>query len=241
MKNLLIILFMLVFFVACSDEEDIYALPIWSPVENGYELVWEDNFDSNNIDKTKWDYRAVGNTRNWAIVDSSTVYLDGEGHLVIELCEKDGEYYIGQLSTQNTQLFKYGYFECNVSLNKEVGMVSAFWLQSPEIGQGEDPTTYGAEIDIFEYLAKDNNTIYNTVHWDYGNLKSTNKKTSISGISSGYHTFGLEWTPEEYIFYVDNRQVWKTSTAISHVEQYIILSTELQRVGRCSKSKKTTR
>jgi beta-glucanase (GH16 family) len=235
MKNLFIIfiifiLLILTFCTACSKEVDFYALPIWDPIANGYELVWEDKFDGNMIDKTKWDYRAVGNTRNKAIVDSSTVYLDGEGHLVIELNAKDGKFYVGQLTTQDKHLFKYGYFECNVLLNKQDGMFSAFWLQSPKIREGGDASIHGAEIDIFEYIANDPYGIYTTVFWDYSNnfnnLKSTKKRTSIPQINNGFHTIGLEWTPNEYIFYVDNKQIWKTSTAVSQIEQYIILSTE---------------
>lgn len=213
-------------FTACFEEEDIYAQPPWYPTENGYELIWEDHFDGDEIDKAKWDYRAVGTTRNKAVVDSNTVYLDGEGHLAIELCEKNGTFYVGQLTTQHKQSFKYGYFECYALLNKQRGMHSAFWLQSPLVTKGADPAIYGAEIDIFEYLAIEPNNIYKTVWWDYQNMKSTQKVTSVPNIGKGFHTFGLEWTPEEYVFYIDNSEVWRTSKAVSQIEQYIILSTE---------------
>lgn len=226
MRSLSIILLMLIFFTACSKEENIYVLPTWFPKDHGYELVWEDNFDGNIIDKTKWDYRMVGKTRWKAIVDTSTVYLDGEGHLIIELSEEKGNFYVGQLTTQHKHLFKYGYFECNVYLNQQPGMHSAFWLQSPQIGMGEDPAIYGTEVDIFEYLAIEPYNVYTTVWWDYKNMKSTQKVTSVPLIGSGFHTFGLEWTPKEYVFYIDNREVWRTSKAVSQIEQYIILSTE---------------
>lgn len=169
---------------------------------------------------------AVGHTRNRAIVDTSTTYLDGKGNLVIELYEKDGKFYIGQLTTQHKQMFKYGYFECNVLLNKKAGMHSAFWLQSPKIKEGEDTAIYGTEIDIFEYIATDPGGVYTTLHWDYTNLKSLGQRTYIPQVDNGFHTFGLEWTPNEYTFYVDNRQIWKISAAVSHIDQYIILSTE---------------
>ena len=225
MKNLLITLLLLTCFTSCGDE-DFYDMPPWTPTDHGYKLIWEDNFDGVEIDKTKWDYRAVGNTRHKAIVDSNTVYLDGKGNLVIELCERNGKYYIGQLTTQYKHLFKYGYFECNVYLNKQPGIHSAFWLQSPKVAMGEDPSIYGAEIDIFEYVANDPGGVHTTVHWDYQNLKSLQQRTYIPQVHNGFHTFGLEWTPEKYTFYVDNRQIWQLTRAISQIEQYIILSTE---------------
>ncbi|MFV0330622.1 MAG: family 16 glycosylhydrolase [Dysgonomonas sp.] len=238
MKNTLIILLSLLLFTTCSQDDDIYALPIWSPTENGYVLAWGDDFDGNKIDRTKWDYRAVGKIREKAIVDSSTIYLDGKGHLIIELCERDGKFYVGQLTTQYKQMFKYGYFECNVFLNQQAGMHSAFWLQSPKVAMGEDPATYGAEIDIFEYVAIESKRIYNTVWWDYNNIKSIRKTTSVANIKNGFHTFGLEWTSDEYVFYIDNREVWRTSTAVSQIEEYIILSTEYTGWGGSANPKK---
>jgi len=233
MKKILISLFTFLLSISsCSKEDDFSSLPLWSPTDHGYELVWEDNFDSTAIDRTKWDYRSVGSTRGMAVVDTSTIYLDGEGHLVIEFSEKDGTFYVGQLTTQNKQLFKYGYFECNVMLNKQPGMYPAFWLQSPKIGGGEDPSIYGAEIDIFEYKVIDSNSIYNTVWWNYGdNIKGKQNKTLIPQINVGFHKFGLEWTPEEYVFYVDNKEIWRTTSGVSQIEQYIILSTEYKEWG----------
>lgn len=226
MKNLSIILLIFFLFTACTEDEDIYDLPVWSPTDNGYELVWEDNFNGFEIDRSKWDYRAVGKTRHRAIVDSSTVYLDGKGNLIIELSEKDGTFYVGQLTTQHKHSFKYGYFECSVLLNQKAGMHSAFWLQSDKVVEGGIPSIHGTEIDVFEYLATEPGMIYSTVYWDYNNLKSIQKVTSVPQISSGYHTFGVEWTPNEYFFYIDNRKVWRTAAAVSQVEQYLILSTE---------------
>lgn len=224
MKNVLLLLLALTSVPACNDK-DFYDMPLWSPTEHGYKLVWEDNFDGNQIDRTKWEYRAVGKTRGRAIVDSSTIYLDGNGNLVIELKEKDGKFYVGQLATQNKHLFKYGYFECNVYLNKQPGIHSAFWLQSPNVLMG-DPAVNGAEIDIFEYIATDPGGVYNTVHWEYKDSKSISQRTYIPQVDQGFHTFGLEWTPDKYTFYVDNRQIWQLTRAISQIEEYIILSTE---------------
>ena len=43
-----------------------------------------------------------------------------------------------------------------------------------------------------------------------------------------YHVFGMMWTPEEYIFYIDNEETWRTSTAgVSDVNQYLKLTLEV--------------
>ena len=43
----------------------------------------------------------------------------------------------------------------------------------------------------------------------------------------GWHTFGLWWKPDEYIFYVDGKETWRTKKAVSQVSEYIKLSDEI--------------
>jgi beta-glucanase (GH16 family) len=46
-------------------------------------------------------------------------------------------------------------------------------------------------------------------------------------LAEGFHTFGLDWTPEEYIFSIDKNIVWRTTSAVSRRPQYMILSLEV--------------
>jgi hypothetical protein len=61
--------------------------------------------------------------------------------------------------------------------------------------------------------------------------QSIGAKETISGLQYGFHTFGLEWTPSAYIFYVDGVEKWRTSTAISHTSEYLIFSQEITGFG----------
>ena len=48
------------------------------------------------------------------------------------------------------------------------------------------------------------------------------------GISKGWHTFGLYWTKDEYVYYIDGKETWRTKAGgASQVEQFIILSEEI--------------
>jgi beta-glucanase (GH16 family) len=97
------------------------------------------------------------------------------------------------------------------------------------MSKGGDPAANGAEIDIFEYHRRTPGIIYHTVHWGgYGDgHRQEGTEIPVRGIDTGFHTFGLEWTPAEYIFYVDGWETSRTSTAVSRRPQYMILSTEL--------------
>ena len=205
----------------------------------GYELVWSDEFDGTTLDMTKWNYRDLGPRRN-AINVKNTVSLDGKGHLVLTTRRKGKKYQTAMIGTQKKFETTFGYFECRVELQKQVGHWSAFWLQSPRMGK-EIGNVFkaGAEIDIFEYARKDKDIIHHTVHWDgyKKDKKSEGKRPRISGLSKGWHTFGLLWTDEEYVFYVDGKETWRTSDAISGQNEFIILSLEVgEQAGDISKA-----
>ncbi len=197
-----------------------------------YNLVWEDKFSGRELDKNKWSYRVLGKRKKGFSVKEN-VYLNGFGKLVIKIDKIDDKYTIGQIGTHKTFSTKYGYFECRAKMHKRLGAHAAFWLQSATIDQVGNPKKNGAEIDIFEYHNKTKDVVHQTIHWDgyKEHHKYKHHKTKIPKISKGYHTFGLEWTPEEYVFYVDGKETWRTKEAVSNIPQYMILSTELSGWG----------
>lgn len=42
-------------------------------------------------------------------------------------------------------------------------------------------------------------------------------------LSEDFHIFGLLWTEEAYVFFIDGVETWRTSVGLSHVEEYIVL------------------
>ncbi|MGM9510470.1 glycoside hydrolase family 16 protein [Larkinella sp. GY13] len=199
-------------------------------LNDGYQAVWRDEFDGTSLDLTKWEYRQLGAVRNLGRVAKETVRLDGKGNLLIELQKVGNEYRIGQLGTEKFYKTKYGYFECRARMNHEPGPHVAFWLQTPTMGKViGDPVNSGVEIDIFEYHRKEPATIHHNLHWDgYGSdHKTAGKKITVPAIETGFHTFGLLWTEKEYVFYVDNQETWRTATAVSQTDEYLLLSLEL--------------
>ncbi|MDI6447752.1 family 16 glycosylhydrolase [Anaerobaca lacustris] len=199
------------------------------PVGDGYKLVWSDEFDGETLDLSKWDYRGLGPRRN-AINVKETVSLDGEGHLVLTTKRVGDAWHTAMIGTQGKFETTFGYFECRVRLQEQIGHWSAFWLQSPSLGDPlGDPATAGTEIDIFEYLRKDGDRVHHNLHWDgYGeHHKRAGTTVTVPGLGEGWHTFGLLWTEAEYVFYVDGHQTWRSDKGVSHRDQYIILSLEV--------------
>ena len=199
----------------------------------GYRLFWHDEFDGPKLDMKKWDYRSLGPRRD-AINVKQTVALDGRGHLILTTERHGNQIWTAMIGTENRFETTFGYFECRVKLQKEVGHWSAFWLQSPTMGEPVgNPAKAGTEIDIFEYLRREGDHIRHAVHWDgyQKNHRSKGVTASVPGLMHGWHTIGLLWTPTAYTFFVDGKKTWVFDQAVSKRPEYLILSLEVGKWG----------
>jgi beta-glucanase (GH16 family) len=197
------------------------------PIPGKDVLIWHDEFDKAQLDTTKWIYRSPGPRRDAINVKESIEVANG--NLMIITRQSGDEYHTGMVATAGKFEHTFGYWEARMKFQNELGHWSAFWLQSPEMGSVGDYKKYGAEIDIIEYLVNKGDTVLNNIHWDgYGDEhKHEGHDSYFPGLSEGYHRIGLEWTPEEYIFYVNDVEMWRTDQAVSHRPEYIILSLEV--------------
>lgn len=121
---------------------------------------------------------------------------------------------------------RYGYYETKASFRDCTGegYWPAFWIHFDEA----DQYGKGTEIDVFEYIPKDKQ-IFQTLHWyekqavkeqqpeiqhtalNYDKSGQVTKHRSsthyftLEEAQSKEHTFAVEWTPEELIFYTDGQ------------------------------------
>ncbi|MBN2288314.1 MAG: glycoside hydrolase family 16 protein [Candidatus Glassbacteria bacterium] len=236
----LVLLAVLCLIAGCSEEpvgsgrqnEASDILPVLAAGQK-WELIWSDEFNGRELDRKVWE-TPVGVRRDgyWAEEDS---YLDGNGNLVIRTRKEDGKYYSGAIRTMSNFEHRYGYWIIKCKFHTQVGHWPAFWLFSnPGVGIVGDGGRDGTEIDIMEKPWQDEDRINMALHWDgYGeDHKSEGKEAVISGISQGYHTFSLYWSPEEYVFYTDGIETWRTSAGgVSQVPAYIKITDEVGEWG----------
>lgn len=131
---------------------------------------------------------------------------------------------------------KFGYFECRCILPKGADIWSAFWLMNDgvynEDGSGRD----GTEIDIFEsncYEKILKNSITSNLHIDGYNEAHQSMGAAQFLIKNNpyeeYNTYGLEWNENEYIFYINGVETFRTDFGgVSQNEEYLILSVEMR-------------
>lgn len=209
------------------------------------EPVFAEEFDGDTLDKTVW---------NGHIVQSGTMMRkggywnekmasveDGALHIRTAYCADglDGGpagWYSYAVDTNGRYAQKYGYFECRCILPEGVGLWSAFWMLCNSMGDTTLGGVNGAEIDVMEspfYHDKIlRNTTVHTIHIDgYGDAhkrKGSGNYRIDGDPYTQFHTYGVEWNEDEYIFYIDGKRTARTDFGgASQVEEYMLLSVEV--------------
>jgi len=226
-------------------------------LDSRFELVWQDEFEGTELDRTKWQPEwwvterkggfwhedmisvADGNlTITTAYFDTplENRYLEQWGNEIDFKPYKEG-WYTACISTQGLHNFKYGYYEISCILPKSTGMWSAFWMMNGGVvnvdGSGKD----GTEVDIFESM------FYKDEIWGYGDCVQTGViydgygeemvgeglgKYYANNPYEEYNTYGVEWNEDEYIFYINGVETCRTSTGgVSQNPEWLLVSCEV--------------
>jgi beta-glucanase (GH16 family) len=198
------------------------------PEGKSWKLVWNDEFDGAVIDTTKWDLQDGKRRDHWW--SPKCAFLDQKGHLVLRTEERDGKFFSPCVRTRGKYEKAFGYFTTRCKLPKEQGHWTAFWLYKNSVNKVGDDGRDGTEIDIFEWPWRDGR-VQHTLHWDgYGTAhKSSGKVSNPENILNGnFHEFSLWWSPEEYVFYVDGKESWRTKAGgVCQVPLYLKWSNEI--------------
>jgi len=214
-----------------SAQEIKDTLPA-APAGKAWKLIWHDEFDGEKLDESKWDIPPDGKRRD-AYWMRKAISLDGKGHLVISTLKEGDKYIDGCVRTRGKFEHAFGYYVARIQLQKQPGHWSAFWLMGDGVNRVGDEGRDGTEIDIFEKFSLDDR-VQHTLHWDgyKKDHKTEGKVVNVPGVMEGWHTFSLLWLPDEYVFYVDGKETWRTKAGgVCQVPLYIKLSDEVGKWG----------
>lgn len=194
-----------------------------------YTMTFSDDFNDSELDKTKWNYCPEWKRQDLECYWDNDAVSISDGCLKITTKIKDSVCYTGGIRTKDLFEQKYGYFEIRCRLNQISGYWTAFWLMGDSVENVGNSGIDGTEIDIMESAFYGQNKISSALHWDgYGEFhKSDYKETTINGIYEGFHTFALQWTENEYVFFTDGVETWRTkSGGVCQVPLYLKITTE---------------
>lgn len=197
------------------------------PEYEGYDLLWNDEFDGTAVDMDTWNFeqREPGWTNNelQEYTDSSENIFVRDGALVLKALatpsEDGGTYYTsGKVTTQNKQDFMYGKVVVSAKVPEGQGLWPAIWMMPT------DENVYGqwpkcGEIDIMEVLGNQTDIAYSTIH--YGEPHGEQQgflKLENGTYADSFHEFSVEWEPGEMRFYIDGNLVNTVNDWFSAVE-----------------------
>ena len=204
-------------------------------------LVFEDEFDGDTLNRSVWGPHYSEGIRKggyWSMDQASVK----DGNLIIRTeYKEDGKFgpgwYSCGMDTNGRYGKKYGYFECRAILPRGKGMWSAFWLFNSNVNKVNGHGREGTEIDVFEspysFLpGKMSYRVTSNLHYNGYEMKTKYKNVAISRLDNdpyeNYNTYGLLWTPDEYVFFVNGREVGRSSFGgVSQEPEFMILSCEV--------------
>ncbi|QPF90265.1 Ig-like domain-containing protein [Bradyrhizobium commune] len=140
-------------------------------------------------------------------------FLIQDGHLVITAAPvpSSAAAYVGNhqftsgvITTENSFVQTYGYFEMKATLSDTKGAWPAFWML-PINTHGQ-----ATELDALESLGRDSDQS----HFGFVSATTANQGywANTADLAAGDHTFGVEWTPYTLSYFVDGVEVGQVAT-----------------------------
>lgn len=224
------------------------AAPVVSLPPAGFELVFEDRFDSLQL----WQGRGRGTWEPYypwgdrskekelqyyvdprpgrdrpAISGLAPLSVEN-GVLIIRArpipiadrpLAKNYAYASGMLTSVRRFSLTYGYVEMRARLPRGKGFWPAFWLIPVD-------RSWPPEIDVMEMLGDDTHTFYTNVHGGAGGRHSEAQTGIIApDLASDFHVYAAEWNAREVIFYFDGRRVASQPTPSDmHKPMYLVVN-----------------
>ncbi len=216
----------------CNVKRGFYNKNYYSKKDKkGYELTFDDDFDSSIINKTYWNgWYSNGDSINkdTAICVPQEDCLIPENGILKMIVDKNTnpnfpkqEFKAGNLYTSGNFTQNYGYFEICCKVPPKGRMFwPCFWLWG---------NSWPPEIDIFEFMdkkdakTKHTSSMSMTIHWGLENklnqskyfksqlMRTLHKFLGISlNFDEHFHTMAINWTPEYIDFYLDDVKIYRS-------------------------------
>ncbi len=178
-----------------------------------WKLFWSDEFDQpDSLLDQKWESQngpsghiLCSRWRENAVVSNGTLKL-------INRKENRGgqQWTSGNLWTK--EQFQYGYYECRYRYAAAEGTNNSFWLMMKGI-KPVDGKSFEIDINEGHYPNSVNTNIHNWSDVTEVNGKKTHPSASKGfhienfDLAKDYHTYGLDWSREELVFYFDGKEI----------------------------------
>lgn len=177
-----------------------------------YKLVWQDEFNGNSLDRSKWQYEVDcnggGNNELQCYTTSNVQVRDGSLYVTARPENYNGKQYTsGRINTKASAAWKYGRFEIRAKLPRGDYLWPALWMLPRDSVYGGWAAS--GEIDIMEARGQSPTKSESTLH--HGGAWPNNVYTGSGPIDFGvdlsadFHTYTLTWERDQMQFALDGR------------------------------------
>lgn len=205
-----------------------------SDANDGWALVWSDEFEDEEIDASKWSHEVncAGGGNNelqcYTASEENSYIDDGKLYLVAKAQSHSGpavfdddpaydaddtsvtrDYTSARLRSKNKGDWRFGRMEINARMPQGQGIWPAIWMMPTESVYGGWAAS--GEIDIFEAVNSNTegtgNEIHGTLHYGGNwpnNVYSGAAYTPEAPIWEDFHTYAVEWEEGEIRWYIDD-------------------------------------
>lgn len=217
-----------------------------------WNLVWSDEFNGTELDKSVWSYD-IGNG-DWGWGNGEVEYYTdrkenvdvADGYLQIKAIRenyKGFKYTSGRIKTKDKKAFLYGKMEARLKVENgnQDGVWPAYWMMGNNISNVGWPRC--GEIDIMEH-ANSSNRVGGCLHWgingstNHGSYGSGEPgkdyifKDNVNNGINGWHTYGLIWDAYHMEWQVDGvtyfqQDITKSNAYCFQKEQFFLFNLAL--------------
>jgi beta-glucanase (GH16 family) len=203
------------------------------------ELTFSDEFNGPEIDTARW-FVENGHQDYWPDTPwrrnfkKENVYIE-DGALVIRTAKEKVGFSSGAIVTgvkgQPAPFEQaFGRFEARMRFPAQPGHGCAFWLWNTSQGNIDGSGRDGTEIDILEKIWL-TDQIDHALHWDGYGADHESAVEYVQGMGlddGGWHTARLDWYPDQYVFFIDGKETWRTSAGgVAQAPNFVLFSDEI--------------
>lgn len=208
----------------------------YSPLAyNGYDLVWQDEFNGFSINDDYWSFDigdGCPNLCGWGNNELEYYRMEnawvGDSVLTIEARKETfmgRDYTSAKIKTAGKVSFQYGRIDIRALLPEGQGIWPALWT----LGDGFSTVGWPrcGEIDMMEMIGGSGreNQVHGTAHWgNGGEHASYGQSFTLSlgtyNFSEAYHVFSIIWDENSIKWYVDDQKYSELSITGSDMTEF---------------------
>lgn len=182
----------------------------------GYELVWQDEFNGNELNLDDYNYEigdgcdqnlcGWGNNEKQLYTDAAENIRVENGKLIMTATKTGpSSYNSARIQTKGKQEFEFGRIDIRAKLPEGQGIWPALWMLGDNIDEVGWPAC--GEIDIMELIGHQPKAVHGTAHWGADGSSQSTFSTSTYSIDEGFqdafHVFSIVWKFNQIEWYVD--------------------------------------